>query len=187
MDSLSCFISLNISVIQFLSVLLLSCCLSSGLPFNFLFLCFSILGLNLQHMEVLRLGAELELQLLAYTIATAMQDPSWVCKLHHSSWPHEILNPLSEARDWTCIFMDTCWVCNPLSHEGNSPFCSYFTSVFHVSIFLRFFKYRVILHIWEGGTRSCMGTLCWWAHSSGLEEKWVFHWGGSTKSGCQYL
>ena len=31
------------------------------------------------HMEVPRLGAESELQLLAYTIATAMKDPSHIC------------------------------------------------------------------------------------------------------------
>ena len=35
----------------------------------------------------------------AYTTATAMQDPSHVCDLYHSSWQHQTLNPLSEARD----------------------------------------------------------------------------------------
>ena len=30
--------------------------------------------------------------------------------LHHSSWQCQILNPLSEARDQTCVFMDTSWV-----------------------------------------------------------------------------
>ena len=38
-----------------------------------LFVCF--LGLYPQHMEVSRLGAESELQLPAYTIATATWDP----------------------------------------------------------------------------------------------------------------
>ena len=42
-------------------------------------------------MEVSGLGVESELQLLAYTTATAMQ----------------ILNPLSEARDRTCILKET--------------------------------------------------------------------------------
>ena len=37
----------------------------------------------------------------AYTIATAMQDPSHVCNLHHCSGQCQILNPLSEARDRT--------------------------------------------------------------------------------------
>ena len=53
-------------------------------------------------MEVPGLGAESELQLLAYTTATttAMQDLSRIGDLHHSSQQHwSILNPLSEARD----------------------------------------------------------------------------------------
>jgi len=58
-------------------------------------------------MEVPRLGVESELQLLAYTITTAMQDPSPVCNLYHSSWWHWILNPLSKARDRTHILMVT--------------------------------------------------------------------------------
>ena len=57
--------------------------------------------------EVPRLGVESELQLLSYTAATAMQDPSRVIDLHHSSEQRQILNPLSEAWDGTCIFMDT--------------------------------------------------------------------------------
>ena len=61
-------------------------------------------------MEVLRLGVESELQLSAYTTATATQDPSHDCVLHHSSWQHWILNPLTEARDGTRVLMDTGWV-----------------------------------------------------------------------------
>ena len=52
-------------------------------------------------MEVPRLGVKAELQLLAYSTATAVQDVSYVFNLHHSSWQHWILNPLSEARDQT--------------------------------------------------------------------------------------
>ena len=73
-------------------------------------LSFVFLGPNPQHMEVPRLGAELELQLPVYTAATAMQDTSLICHLHHSSRQHRILNPLSEARDRTLVFMDTSWV-----------------------------------------------------------------------------
>ena len=61
-------------------------------------------------MEVPRLGAELELQLLAYVTATATWDPSHVCHLHWSSWQCQTLNPLSRARDWTHILMDTSQV-----------------------------------------------------------------------------
>uniref|UniRef100_A0A4X1T5W7 Secreted protein n=1 Tax=Sus scrofa TaxID=9823 RepID=A0A4X1T5W7_PIG len=41
-------------------------------------------------------------QARVYTTATAMPDPSHVCNLHHSSWRHQILHALSEARDRTC-------------------------------------------------------------------------------------
>ena len=50
-------------------------------------------------MEVPRLGAESELQPLAFATATAIPDPSHVCNLYHSSGERQILNPLSEARD----------------------------------------------------------------------------------------
>ena len=46
-------------------------------------------------MEVPRLGVELELELLAYTTATATPDLN------------RILNPLSGARDRTCILTET--------------------------------------------------------------------------------
>ena len=39
-------------------------------------------------------------------LATAMPDPSHVCDLHQSSQQCQILNPLSEARDRTCVLMD---------------------------------------------------------------------------------
>ena len=78
------------------------------------------LGPNPWHTEVPRLGVELKLHLPAYTTATAVQDLSHVCDLHHSSQQHRILNSLREARDQTPVLMDTGWVCLPLSHDGNS-------------------------------------------------------------------
>ena len=69
-------------------------------------------------MEVPRLEAELELQLLAYTIATATPDLSCVCDLCHSSQQYQIPDPLSKARDRTHIFMDTMDLF-PLCHNGN--------------------------------------------------------------------
>ena len=57
-------------------------------------------------MEVPKLGVKSELQLPAYATATAMQDPSRVCDLHHSSQQYWILNPLSEARDQICVLKD---------------------------------------------------------------------------------
>ena len=69
---------------------------------------FSFLGMHLRHMEVPRLGVELELQLPTYTTVTAKRDLSDLCNPHHSSRQHRILYPLSEARD--CILMDTSWI-----------------------------------------------------------------------------
>ena len=81
------------------------------------------LGPHLWHMEVPRLGVTSELQLLAWATATATQDPSHACDLHHSSQQCRILNPKSGARDRTCI-LDTSQVLNPLSHNGNSLIAS---------------------------------------------------------------
>ena len=53
------------------------------------------------------LGVKSELQQPAYSTATAMPEPSRVCDLHHSSWQCQSLNPLSKARDWTHVLMDT--------------------------------------------------------------------------------
>ena len=72
------------------------------------------------HMEVLRLGVQLGLQLPAYIAATATPDPSCACNLHHSSQQCQILNPLSVSRDQTCVLMDPSEVHNPLSHDSNS-------------------------------------------------------------------
>ena len=65
---------------------------------------------TLQHMEGPRLGVESELQLPAYAIGTAMQDQSHVYDLHHSSRQRRILNPLSKAKDQTCVLMYLSWV-----------------------------------------------------------------------------
>ena len=67
----------------------------------FLFLFFFFLGPHPQLMEVPRLWVELELQLLAYTTATAKPDPNHICNLHHSSQQCQIPDPLSESRDQT--------------------------------------------------------------------------------------
>ena len=58
-------------------------------------------------MEIPRLGDELELQLLAYALAIATQDPSHICDLHHSSQQCWFLNPPIEASDQTCNLMVT--------------------------------------------------------------------------------
>ena len=70
-------------------------------------------------MEVPGLGIKSELQLPAYTTATATPYLSHICNLRLSLQQHWILNPLSETRDWTRILMDASWVLNPLSHSRN--------------------------------------------------------------------
>ena len=64
---------------------------------------FFFLEPQLGHMEVPRLGVQLELQLTAYTTATATAtpDPSRICDLH-------------------CRLQTLCQVLNLLSHKGNS-------------------------------------------------------------------
>ena len=89
------------------------------------FSCF-LKGPNLWYMEVPRLGVKSELQLPAYTTATATWDPSHVFDLHHSSWQCQILSPLSKARNRTCILMDPSRVHELLSYEGNFPFVWFF-------------------------------------------------------------
>ena len=53
-----------------------------------------------QHMAVPRLGVEWR-RSPAYATASAMQDLSRVCDLHHCSRQRRILNLLSKARDRT--------------------------------------------------------------------------------------
>ena len=69
----------------------------------FVLVCFFFLEPHAQHMEIPRLGVEWELQLPAYTTATATQDLSCTYDLYYSSRQHQILNPWSKARDRTCI------------------------------------------------------------------------------------
>ena len=81
---------------------------------------FAFLWPYLQHMEVPGLEAEPELQLLAYTTATATPDPSHNCDLHHSLWQCWILNPLSGAGIEPTSSRTLCRVLNLLSHNRNS-------------------------------------------------------------------
>ena len=99
----------------------INCCLFLCF-FCFVLFCFVFvfLGPHLWRMEVPRLGVQSELQLLFYTTATATRDLRRICDLRHSSRPHWILNPLSEARDPTHILLDNSWVLCPLSHSKNS-------------------------------------------------------------------
>ena len=72
-------------------------------------------------MAVPRLGDELELQLQAYTTAKATRDPSCISDLHHCLWQRWILNPMSRARDQTCILMDTMLGSKPTEPQWELP------------------------------------------------------------------
>ena len=99
-------------------------CGAFGLIFGFFlfFSAFFFSGLHLWHMEVPRLRVQSELQPPAYTTATAMEDPSHVFDLHHSSRQCQSLNPLSKARDQTQTLMVPSWILFPLCHDRTSWF-----------------------------------------------------------------
>ena len=85
--------------------------LSVSMIFDYLCVCVCVCVFRPPwHMKVPGLGVYLELQLPTYTTATAMSDLSCLCDLCHSSKQRWIFNPLSEARDQTCVFMDTSQV-----------------------------------------------------------------------------
>ena len=115
-------------------------------PFPFFGSGGDFLGPRPWHMEVPRLRTELELQLLACsTTATEMPDPSHVWDLHHSSRQHWILNPLSEARDWTCVLKDVsqihfCW-----AMTGTPPLL--FWSYFYFKNSISFLKFLLHLQV----------------------------------------
>ena len=97
---------------------------------------FSFLGLYSWHMEVPRLWVALELQLPAYTTATAIRDLSCLCSLPHNSGQCQTLNPLSEARDWTLILMNTSWISFCCATMGILIFKNQF--IFCVEVFMNF-------------------------------------------------
>ena len=121
---------------------------------------FFFLGPHPWHMEVPRPRVESELQLPAYTTATATQNPSHNCGLHHSPRQHRILNPLSEARDRTFILMVPSRVryhCattgTPHTKNWNRKFrgifskCTCFLDSFILEMYLFFFKKFVLLKL----------------------------------------
>ena len=65
-------------------------------------------------MAVPRLGVELELQVPAYTTATATPDPSFTLDLHHSSWQcgsliHRARPGIETSSSWIVIVFVTHW------------------------------------------------------------------------------
>ena len=75
--------------------------------FIYLFIFFVyFLGPHMQHVEVPRLGVQSELQLMAYTTATAKQDLSHVCDTAHSnarSLAHRTSPGMEPASSWLLV------------------------------------------------------------------------------------
>ena len=58
-----------------------------------------------------------------------MREPSHICDLHHSSQQLGILNPMSEASNWTCVLMDTSQICFHWATAGTPFFLVFFVVV----------------------------------------------------------
>ena len=110
--------------------------------FIFFFFFWSIclfLGPHLQHMEVPRLGVD-----SSYS-CWPTPDLSHVCDLHHNSWECQIFNPLSKARDPTCILLDISQICfhrATMGTPGVFPFLDVIRSVL-ATVFLGCLKRRL--------------------------------------------
>ena len=107
-------------------------------------------------MEVPKLGVEL---------TTAMPNPSHIWDLGCSLRQCQILNPLSEARDWTCILVDTSWVLNLLnllSHNRNSWVCV--INLYWASILAKSSTPLTIKSIWLNFNK------CWLVFTNGFHE-----------------
>ena len=71
---------------------------------------FVFLGPNLQHMEVSRL--EGRIGAVAASLHHSHSNTGSEPRLQPTPQPMAMdLNPLSEARDRTCVLMETSWVC----------------------------------------------------------------------------
>ena len=75
---------------------------------------------HVQHMEVPQLGVESELDLSAYTIATAKTYSNCICDLHHILWQCRILTHWARPGIKPKCLRTSCWVLNPLSHNSSS-------------------------------------------------------------------
>ena len=58
-----------------------------------------------------------------------MPDPSHSYDLHHSSWQHQIPNPLSMGRDRTCNLVVPSWICFCCTMTGTPIRVSFFVCV----------------------------------------------------------
>ena len=123
------FLKFNTDIMVFITHSLYLICSTSVL---FFFFCFCFLGPHLQHMEVPRLGVELELQPLAYTTATATRDPSHICTLCHSlgnarSLTHWVRPGIKPASSWILAGFISHWTWRELPNVLYCRFLFYFS------------------------------------------------------------
>ena len=137
-----------------------------SLFFNFLF--FVFIGPYVGHKEVPRLEVKSELQLPAYSTATAMPDTRFFCDLHHSSQQHWILNPLSGARDWTHILMDASQLHYHWATAGTPIFLNMYIFLFvlFVADTLAFVLEGDIIFLFQGHS------LYKYLSEDSLEQRW---------------
>ena len=95
---------------------------------------FCFLGLHPSHVEVPRLEVESELQVPAYAIATAAQDPSHVCDLTATLWSltHWARPGMEHTSSWILVRFITCW-----ATMGTPHICFRQTEIlsFHLKIY----------------------------------------------------
>ena len=68
-------------------------------------------------------GSHTRLQLPAYATGTAISNLSHVRDLHHNSRQHQVLNPLSEARDRSCNLEFPSWIHSAVPRWELPIFC----------------------------------------------------------------
>ena len=108
-----------------------------------------------------------------YISAPAKPDPSQVCKLRHSSEQRQILNPLSKARDRTCILMDTSQIRYHWATTG-TPYDLLFLKEMYDPWFLWFSmshqNYQFLDNLWNNyqlNKRSCRNHCNSWLAQEG--------------------
>ena len=87
---------------------------------------------------------------VAYATAMVTPDLSYNCDLSHRLWQCPDPSPTEQGQELNYIFTGTCWVLNPLSHNGNSDVYSpSFPPTCFALIQLLFFQFFE----WKGGIR----------------------------------
>ena len=98
--------------------------------FHFIYL-FCFLGLHLWQMESSQATGRIGsiAAILFHSHSNWESQLSHICYLHHSSWQYQIPDPLSKAKDWTHILMDTSQICFLCTIMGTPKNCVFLKSI----------------------------------------------------------